>query len=75
VVAREVAHRAGKEARVLGRDADGDAAQALEADRVEAADRTEVEQPDRARGVDEQVPRVRIGVVQAVGEDLAEDAR
>ena len=52
--------------------AERDPLEPLERHRVEPADRAEVEQPEGAGGVDEDVARVRVGVVEAIRQDLAE---
>ena len=45
----------------------------LERHRVEVAHRSEVEEPQRPLRVEEEVPRVRVGVVGALVQDLVEE--
>ncbi len=60
---------------VVELEADRQLLQRLEHQRVEVADGAEVEEPEHAVGVDEDVPGMGIGVVRAVVQDLVEEGR
>ena len=72
-VAREVTDAACDQRHVLESHADRDALQTFEGGGGQATDRSEVEQPEMTFAVDEHVPRVGVGVVEAVVEDLLEE--
>ncbi len=75
VLAGEVAHGAGERIAVPRGDAERDPAQALQRPSVEASDSAEIEQPDRAGGVDHDVAGMRVGVVERVVEHLPDERR
>ena len=73
VAAREVHGRPRQDDRVVQLEPDGHLLQRLEHQRAEPPHRPEVEEPEQTCGVDEDVPRVRVGVVEAVAQHLVEE--
>ena len=66
-------HRSRQHRRVTQGEAKCHLLQALERDGIDPADRTKVDEPQRAGAVDHHIPRMRIRVVDAIGEDLREE--
>ena len=69
----EATNPPGEDRRIPHGEPDGQLLQALQGDRIEMTDGTVVDQPQVTLCVDEDIPRMRISVVNAVGQDLREE--
>ena len=70
---RHSPHSASQHRRIAQRESERHLLQSLERDRVDPPHRTEIDEPQRAATVHEDIPRMRIGVIDAIDQDLRQE--